>query len=514
MALIYIDGFDKYGPTGQNAPTIATLMGQRYTMGSAACTIVASLNSISGYACSFSGGTNASITKGFGANYSPIMGGMRFQVPTLGTSVVPLSLMKGSTAQCSITVATDGSVSLRTGGRAGTALATSAAATIAAGSTHTLAWNITIGSSAAYTVYLDGVSLLSGTGNTRGDATNNNCDGFQILGLNAANLIIDDLFFNDNTGSYNNAVILTNPVVVTQSPNSDSQTQWTNAGNVLVPAGLAQTGVGNVSSTTNAPGANQLALIKVTPAANCTLNSVYLLPGASSATAKFKAVLYSDSAGAPNTLTATGNEITGATSGTALNLTFASGQNLTGGTSYWIGYITDTSVALSQYDATTNLGQKKSNTYGSGAPAGPLSGMTTGVPSWEIWGACTGSTVDYQSVAQNPAGGAGPSADQGTITSSTVNNEDLFGFPALPVAVNTVYGMQVNVLAKKSDAGSRTMDLRVSSSGTDDPGSSAGQAPGTTYGWLQSVFDHDPHGPAAWTTTSANAATAGPKIAA
>jgi hypothetical protein len=253
--------------------------------------------------------------------------------------------------------------------------------------------------------------------------------------------------------------------------------------------------------------------MKITAPVNCNLQSVYLLPAATAAAAKNKAVLYSDSAGSPSSLVATGTEVVGTTNGTALNLPFASGQALTSGTSYWIGYITDTSVALSQYDNSTAKGQRAANTYASGAPASAPA-MTTGQPSWEIWGLATGAATNWESVAANPAAGTGPSADTSTITSSTVGNEDLYGFPALTTSPTTVSTVAVKANAKLTGAGARTITLQTKSNTTDSAGSNAGAAPFNTYGWVTSYFDADPNGPTAWTGTAVNAAKSGPKVTA
>ena len=61
---------------------------------------------------------------------------------------------------------------------------------------------------------------------------------------------------------------------------------------------------------------------------------------------------------------------------------------------------------------------------------------------------------------------------------------------------------------QKSDSGAKTVSLRVGS----DSGSSAGQALGTSYGWLRSHWEVDPGTGSPWTGTGLNAATSGLRI--
>jgi len=64
---------------------------------------------------------------------------------------------------------------------------------------------------------------------------------------------------------------------------------------------------------------------------------VAIVPGATSGTAKFKAVAYADSAGAPGSLLSSGTEVVGCTSGSTLTGALITPQSLTAGTPCWIG---------------------------------------------------------------------------------------------------------------------------------------------------------------------------------
>lgn len=518
MATIFLEGFDHYGPTGIASPATTTLLPQEWNGSSNIGSIVTGLSS-TGYAYRTANlGGSVYLIKTLPASYSRLIGGVRFSSDFSSGVACLVSLLDNGSAQVSTEILTStGQIRIHNAAHNGTVLATSTAI-VSANSTHYLEWDITFGASANYTLWLDGTQIITGTGNTKSTA-NSSANQIQIGyygvfgGFGQSAVIFDDIYLFDTSGSVNNSVVNTSPRIETQFPNSDSQTQWTNAGNVVLPVGIVETSPSTIVGNTNAPGAGQLVLVKVTPAVSCTLQSVTILPSATSASAKFKAVLYSNSAGAPNTLTSgSTTEITGTTANTALALAFNTPQSLTGGTSYWIGYITDTSVALAQYDNTTNLGQKKANTYASGAPAGPLSGMTTAQPTWMIWGLATGATTNWQTVATNPAAGSSFSADTATITSTTVGNEDLYSFPALTTTPAVVHAMSVKANAKISGTGTRTIDLRCKSSTTDSAGTQSNLTVSSSYLWYSSYFDRDPNGTIAWTKTSVDAAAAGPKV--
>lgn len=537
MAVIFIDGFDKYGPTGENDPSPTTLVMQTEwtsftapagtSLGALAVLTIVDGLSATGYAIQIAagnGGNGSMLYRSLPGNYSRLIGGIRVNIPTIGNSNIEIMFLDGvgnSTTQAAIVINTSGKIEVRAGGNNTlnlpvTILATSTAS-ISSGVSHYIEWDITFhNSSGAYQVWLDGASVIGPTtgADTCGATTNNYANVFALCSTGSLQILSkwDDLYLFDNTGSTNNAVLLTNPRIETRYPSSDSQTQWTNNGNVLIPVGIKQTGVSTGTLSTNAPGANQLTLMTITPAVTCTLQSIGLYPSAASATAKFKAVLYADSTGSPGSLTATGTEVTGCTTNTPLTLPFASGQSLTASTSYWIGFITDTSIALNQYDSTTTIGQKKTNTYTSGAP-NPAGTMTSNQVNWVIWGNATGTTTNWESVACDPACGSGPARDNSSIQSSTVGQEDLYAFPALTTSADTIYTVAVKANMKRANSGARTVDLRIKSGSTDSGGSNTALTPSTSYSWMTSYFDTDPNTGTGWTSSAVNNAVAGPKIA-
>jgi len=452
MAVLFIEGFDKYGPANTVSANVTALLNDgEWTNASGAISysIVAPLSS-TGQALQLNYTTGSVVLyKTLATTYSRIIGGIRFSSNLAGSANAGLGFASSGTQACTITINSTGAISLRTGTYTGTALATSSS-TVSANSAHYLEWDITIGASSAYQVWLDGVSVFSGTGNTGNSQTTINQLNF-LGGTIGTNIQYDDLYLFDNTGGTNNAVLNTNPRIETQFPNADSSVQFSFGAAIL----------GQV---------------------------------------------YADSAGSPTGSTlVTGAEVTGTTANATLVSAFSSPPTLSASTAYWLGFITDTFVQLNQVDGTTT-GAKATNTYGSGPPTNPT--MTTGQPSWIIYGNMTGIAVDWYEVDVNP-----PPGDISYVYASSSGYEDLYSFPALTTTPNNIYTVAVKGNIKKSDTGTRTIDLRMKSGGTDTGGSNPGQTPATTYGWMDSFFDTDPNTGVAWTPTGLNSAVSGVKVA-
>src|SRR6516162_7820584 len=338
MAVIFIEGFDKYGPVATVSANVAAALtaGEWTTAPAGVFNIVAGLSS-TGYAMQIAyAGTQAQLVKTFASTWTRWIGGIRFS-STLGTNA-GIGFASNGTQASTITINTTGAISLRTGTSTGTALSTSSS-TVSANSAHYLEWDITIGASSAYQVWLDGVSVFSGTGNTGNSQTTINQLNF-LGGTIGTNIQYDDLYLFDNTGGTNNAVLNTNPRIETQFPNADSSVQFSFGAAIL---GQAYQAV----ASTSAPGANELFLRKFTTGPTGQIASVACIPNAVSGTAKFKAVVYADSAGSPTGSTlATGAEVTGTTANATLVSAFSSPPTLSASTAYWLGFITDTFVQL------------------------------------------------------------------------------------------------------------------------------------------------------------------------
>lgn len=498
--LVFSCGFDAYGPAGnQNAASV--MAGDWSVSGTPA--VVAGL-SATGYAVQLS--TVMTMTAALPSAMTRISGSIRFRTDsaTIGTRFL---FQTGVTAVFAITLnAATGAIELRTGSQTGTIIATSGA--VAIGTIHVLSFDVTVGAAGAYAFHLDGGALYSGTGNTGNGQTSVNTF---VLGNGAGALTtIDDIaLFNPLAAGYDSSMLTASVVVETQWPSGDAQKQFTSDGNVLWPTGIAADGVYQATTFTSSLLANSLFLLKVTPTVNCTLVSVSFMPNASNAAAKYRAVVYSDSSGAPNILLSSGTEVVGVTAGTSFVGVLTTPQSLTAGTPVWIGIITDTATNLRHYDNLTNLGQRKAVTYTSGAPASAGT-MVTGQPTFLFWGNCTGAAVNAVSVMLNPPHTlAAGSQVRGTAAAQ----KDLFSFPALSNVPSAIYGVAVKGFVHKSDSGTRTVSLPMRSGGTDSDGSAASQAMSTTGQWQRSLYPTDPATGAAWTAAGVNAASAGVSVA-
>jgi hypothetical protein len=201
-----------------------------------------------------------------------------------------------------------------------------------------------------------------------------------------------------------------------------------------------------------------------------------------------------------------GSTVVGTTAGTAVTLPLTTPQSLSAGTAYWLGFMTDTALSLPLLDTAASA-YRATATFTSGAP-GTAPAMTSGTATWMIWGNLTAvSSANYYEVNQQPVPGAAS-----YVFDATVNHEDLYNFGALSSSPANVYAVAVKGYIQKSDAGAKTISLRMKSSTTDSGGSSTGQAPATSYGWMTSIFATDPNGGIAWTGTALNAATSGFKV--
>lgn len=509
MAIIFTEGFDKYGRAFTQSAAHCQSRMQDLMIGE--WTTVAGVNGGAGWLSaplsssgqsftstgSSGGGAAYSANKTLGANYSRLIGGFRFNAAAFSASQAGIKFLE--TAQLQAAVSFDSLGRPVIFNSAGTLVATSATA-VSAGTTHYLEFDVTFADTGAYQVWLDGISVMSGTSDFKG-ASNAYANALALgaYGANSQTITIDDFYLDDGTG----AALLTSPAIETTFVSADSAVQFT--------PGNAMFGQWETLGGSSAPGANQLFLRKFTPSVGGNLASVSCIPQATSAGAKFKAVLYADSAGLPTTLLNTGAEITGTGTAAYTNKivgTFAAPTALVGGTTYWIGFITDTSVALMTYDALTT-GWRKTNTYASGPPAPAGAGTTLVDANWCIWGNLTGVTGNAYELSLNPS----PSwmGDLSYVTDATVGHEDLYTFTGLVANPATIYSVAVKAIMKNSDAGARTATIQQKSSATDVAGSAF--SPGTSNAWQAAYRATDPNGNIAWAKAAVDAAKGGFKVA-
>lgn len=527
--IIDIEGFEKYGPAiNSNIATfnsaIANLMSTHnnqtlmrfqgffsewYGMGGSTGSSIGFITGRAGGSsvalciADGSGNTTSAAKPSFG-NYSRTIVGFAF-VYNLGTRCgVQFNEITGGGSQLCIWFDNLGKINVSRGNMDGGTILYTSSALFLANAWHYVEIDFTIHNTAgAFTIWLDGTQVTTASSqNTRGFGSNNYWNQFIPLSRSAT-MGIDDIYIRDNTNGtalpFGDCTVDRLPVV------ADNATQFTPESSILGSRYSIQT------VTTNSPGANQLILIPVTPAVNMTVNSISFVPDINATGAKFKGVIYSNNAGAPGSLLSSGTEVLGCISQQPSTLPLVTPQSLTGNTQYWIGYITDTNVTVKQSDNTSGLGQKKANTYTSGAPAGPLSGMTTGQPTWNIWGLCTnGSNFDTINKVPSPIV---QTIGFAYNSSSTVGQQDTFQAGSMPIVPNQIYGLKVSVLAQKSEGGARSMNINAKSGSVNGTGSLPNIRPGTSMQWYWSIFDTDPATNGAWGPTAINLIKIGYEVA-
>lgn len=493
MATLIIDGFDKYGPpngTGGQPLVSPPLAQGGWTLVDAfGKPVVANGLSANGYSVQFNCNTLARIlaAKTLPNNFIRLVGGFRFYSSLSG--ICGLVFYDNSTAQCSMIVEPlSGFIAFKEGEN-GTTLQQSTAS-VAANTVHYLEFDITFnsGSLGGWTVWLDGVQVLLGTGTTQQSGNNYaNVVGFVAVGGTfGETFTFDDFYLFDSSGTTNNAVLLSNPAVITQFAIADHQTQFANLGNVFGNSYAVQ-----AVSSLYAILPNTLYLAKFTPNVNCTINSILIEAVTTNNTANFKGVIYSDNAGVPNALLSTGTEVTGVVIDTPQTLPLVTPQALTAGTPYWIGVIGDSGVNLMQFGGVAS-GYRANNTYASGAPSTAPT-MTPGQTAIVLYGSCVGAATNWESEALNP-----PIGDLSSVSAATPATEDLYVFPAIPSSVTTVYSVCVSGNCKLSAPGTHTFDLEALSGATLGTGSNPNISPTTNYTWYDSYFDVDPNTGVAW----------------
>ena len=490
MADIFWDGFDKYGPVNC-IPTNSTMNSEWTTVPSSSSTFVAGrfTNSLA-LQMSY---TFVSATRTLPANYSRLIGGIALNSSLAANSGVIFG--DAGTNQCAVGFNTAGKLVLWNGGLGGTQVAIATAA-ITANTWHYVEWDLTFASSGSYNVYVDGVSVFSGTGNLK-SSSNAYANQVILIGNVCA---FDDMYLFDSTGSVNNAV-RGDSRVETLFPTGDASVAFS-------PSAAAIGAYFSLGGSTTYWSSGQLYLRKFQAPVSGTLNSVSIMPQTTSGSANFKPAVYADNSGSPGTLLTTGSQVTGCTAGNALTMNVTTPQSLTAGTNYWIGYVCDTSLTMQRSDNSSfssNAGYSASVTYTS-APPSTAPSMSSGQSSLQLWGNMTGMSTNYTEVNEVP-----PGADLSCVSSSTVGAEDRYNFGSLSSTPANIGGVKVSALLRKTDTGARTITVQLKSGSTEITGSS--QSPSTSYIYYSAYQDTDPNTSAAWTASGVNAVTGGTKIA-
>lgn len=266
MATQEIEGFDEFG-TGPSSANL-TDGGWVITGGGTLATEVTIAPGLSPLGNSLriqpaisSGSCTVEVSKTLRQNFDRIIGGFQFLVDyATNDGLFGCVLLDGATAQCSIYFQPVTGFVLLVQSTAGAVLDTSVSL-VESNTTHYLSYDVTFGTGTGgnWTIWLDGVRILTGTGATQQSA-NAYCNVFQFLGFipgptSSDAAIFDNMYVFDDTTGENNSVLLANPVVITQWPNGADITQFTNLGTFAAnwqtvglnpPVGDAQSVAGQV----------------------------------------------------------------------------------------------------------------------------------------------------------------------------------------------------------------------------------------------------------------------------
>lgn len=187
MALLFMESFDGYGGTASQA----TLWSTQGTLGTSS-----PVPRTGTYCARSTGFWQRVIAPGSQtiiAGYAFYWGGSQQGYAILYETAA------FNLAQCSVTADTDGKVRVRAGDNSAAALGISASAVLVASSWNYIEWKITVGNSGTYEVKVNGVSVLSGSGDTQARSTSA-IVGFSVSPGGSLNGV-DDFFLLDSTGS-------------------------------------------------------------------------------------------------------------------------------------------------------------------------------------------------------------------------------------------------------------------------------------------------------------------------
>lgn len=127
--------------------------------------------------------------------------------------------------------------------------------------------------------------------------------------------------------------------------------------------------------------------------------------------------------------------------------------------------------------------------------------------SSQLTGSDGNSTDNYLLVDEND-----PDDDSTYVESSTSGQKDTYAFQNMSHTPASINGLQINLMAKKDDAGARSIASVIRSGGSDTDGTT--QALSTSYVDYLQISETDPNTAAAWTQSGFDGAEFGVKVAA
>lgn len=418
------------------------------------------------------------------------------------TKQATISLLDGTTAQCTIVVDSGGNILLTSGAAGGATLATYSSALTANATWYHFEFEVVINNTTgSFKVRKNGNTTedFTATGlNTRGGTANNYANRIQIgnNGSSSGQHRFDDFIWQSSAAA---GTWIGETRCRTRMPNGDSSVQWTRSG-----SGAALT---QVAVTTNS---TQLVNAGVAfTSGPITLNFTGTIASLSfnlstAASGNIKAALWLDngSGTAPTTVLA---QSAGQAAILGVNVcTMTVPPSVVSGQKVWLAMDCDTTSTM-RVDIVSGATMAMNVAYASFPQDNPiLTGSAVNHIGCTItWSAATGN---YQMVSERQEDGA-----VSYVYDTTSNDTDLYTIEAIDTTPATVFCTTVRALIQKSDAGSKNTKVLLKSGATQvDAGSQAPNA--GVWGWQYRTDQTDPNTSAAWTATGVNNALIGVQV--
>jgi hypothetical protein len=204
MALLWIDGFDNYGVTAGAAPSPTGVLARKYGTVAQESAMRIYAGRLGGYCISMYNGAFALASPVLTTDATLVVG-LALKYTNLGSSTGPfVRFDDGANWGMSVWLSTGGELAVRN--RSSAQLQITSGLELAADSWYYIEFKVVCGATGSYSVYVDGVEVLSATGvDTRATEGHDYCGTFRLYAPNysGATHYFDDLYCLDGTGSLN-----------------------------------------------------------------------------------------------------------------------------------------------------------------------------------------------------------------------------------------------------------------------------------------------------------------------
>lgn len=406
-----------------------------------------------------------------------------------------LQLSDGATNQCCIVFRSDGAILLTSATPTGTVLATYTGAYTLTNTWYAFEFEVVIHNTAgSFTVRKNGNTVADFTATALNTRPGTNAYANKLtVGANTAmsGSAFDDILWRSDPTSVAWAGDIR---CYTRMPSTDAAAAWVRPSTFQMQPYAGATTTGNVTANAG----------RYTPfvSQGGTIGSVVvnLLVGY---TGNMKCAIFGSTAGAPGAIlqSATApisNPVLGANT-----FTFSPAVSIAKGTQFFVGICSDTSAtsaltegstapyATAAFNSTTPL-------YASWPGANPTTTVTNAHPFFPV----VTSAANADAVADSFEDGAAS-----YVLSSNPGDVDRYTLTSISGTPTSILGVVTRAYMEKSDAGSRTVAVQLTSGSTTVE--SAAVAPSTTWGWVERTDLTDPATGAAWTATGVNNAQIG-----